>query len=92
MGRFLHHLNTVLNLVFIVSAAGVAVLAVLSLVQGPTLHYAPYILALGGIYYLGTAVKLFADGGRRSALRGTLLLLLVPALAALAVIVYRSVA
>ena len=92
MGRFLHHLNTVLNVVFIVCAAGAAVLAVLSLVQGPTLHYAPYILALCGIHCLGRAVKVFADGGRRSALRGTLLLLLVPALAALAVIVYRSVA
>ena len=92
MGRFLHHLNTVLNVVFIVCAAGAAVLAVLSLVQGPTLHYAPYILALGGIYYLGTAVKLFAEGGRRNAVKGTLLLVLVLALGALAFIVYRSVA
>ena len=90
MGRFLHHLNTVLNVVFIAAAGGVAVLAVLSLVKGPTLHFAPYIFALGGIYYLASAVKVFADGGRRSFLRGCLRILLALVLAALTFITYRS--
>ncbi len=92
MGRFLNHLNMVLNAVFIVSAAGAAVFAVLCLVKGPTLHYAPYVLAFCALYHLGTAVKVFADGGRRSAVKGIGSLLLVLVLAALTVITYRSVA
>ena len=92
MGRVLNHLNTVLNAVFIVSAAGAAVFAVLCLVKGPTLHYVPYVLAFCAVYYLGTAVKVLADGGRHSAGKGLGLLLLVLVLAALTVITYGSVA
>lgn len=90
MGRFLHHLNTVLNVVFIAAAGGVAVLAVLSLVKGPTLHYAPYIFALGGIYYLAAALKVFAEEGRHRVLKGCLRILLALVLAALTFITYRS--
>ena len=92
MGPFLNRLNMVLNAVFAVSAAGVLVLAVLSLVTGPTLHYAPYVFALCGVYYLGAAVKVFAEGGRRRLARGIGMLILALVLAALTYVAYGSVA
>ena len=92
MGRFLHHLDTVLNAVFIVSAAGAVIFAVLSLLKGPTLHYAPYILAFCGIYYLGAAVKVTLEGGQKSVIRGISRLILALAVFALSFITYRSVA
>lgn len=92
MGRFLNHLNTVLNVVFIASAAGVVILAVLSLVKGPTLRYAPYVFALGAFYYLAEAVKAFSEEGRRGMLKGGLRLVLVCALAVLTFITYRCLA
>jgi len=89
MGRFLNHLNTVLNVVFIASAAGVVILAVLSLVKGPTLRYAPYAFALGAVYYLAESVKIFSEDGRRGVLRGGIRLLIVCALAVLTFVAYR---
>lgn len=90
MGRFLNHLNTVLNAVFIVCAGGALVLVLISLIKGPTLHYAPYVFALCGIYYLAAAVKIFAEDERRRMLKGGLRILLALALAALTFISYRS--
>ena len=92
MGRISHHLNNVLNAVFILAAAALVVLGLISLFGGPTLAYAPYMIAVCAVYYLASSVKVFAGGGRRSALKGSLLLLLVLLLAAFAFVTYRSLA
>ena len=76
MGRFTHHLNTVLNFIFVAAAAALVVLGILSLTGGPTLRFAPYMAGVGCIYYLGMAVKLWRQGERKRFVKGLLLLLL----------------
>ena len=90
MGRFGNRLNTVLNIIFIVMTALLAVLGILSLVTGPTLRFAPYMTAVCGIYYLCTAVAVFVRGSRKSVLKGVLLLCLALFCGVMSFVIHRS--
>ena len=91
MGRIVNHLNTVLHGAFAVLAAALAVLGGLSLAKGPTLRFSPYIFGVCAVYYLGTAVWTFVQGGRGRVLKGFLLLLLTLFCAGMAFVTQRCV-
>lgn len=90
MGRFAHHLNNLLNVIFVAAAAALIVLFLLSLFGGPTLRFVPHMAGVCALYYLTMAAKIYGQGERKSAFRGTLLLLLALLCAAFALIAYRS--
>lgn len=82
-------LNNILNLVFILASAVLAVLGVLSLIGGPALRFVPYMAGVCGLYYLAASVKTYRDGGRRSFLKGSLLLGLALLCGGFAYVAYR---
>ena len=89
MRRTSEWLDILLNTVLLVMTAALVVLAVLSLIGGPTLRFAPYMAGACALYYLALAVKVFAEGGRHSFLKGSLLALLTLFLCGFAYLAYR---
>ena len=89
MGRFAHHLNTVLNVICVAASVALVVLGIVSLTGGPTLRFVPYMAAVCAFYYLCMAVKYYLQNRRGRVLKGSLLLLLALACAAFCYIAYR---